>query len=598
MSIAMRRKSFFLYLFAALCISVNAEKVWSQGFFTPTDDLVYGRYNYTATLLSDNKVLFSGGTNSSMGFISFAEIYNPDTETFTATTGSMGVARASFTATLLNDGSGRVLVTGGEGVLSSAELYNPGSDTFDPTGSMGQPLHAHTATLLTDGPEQSNGKVLVAGKISGGNLGAYAALYNPNSEMFEPTSFPTTPRFHAEAVLIRDSGVQGIDGQVLMVGGDDGGGGYFASAELYNPATGMFDPIGSMTEARSIFTATLFPNPDNPDELLVLIAGGRNNGGALSSAEIYDPQTGMFTPTTQPMNVARYNHAASLVDGKVLIVGGRTNNGDGTFSTVSSAEIYDPQTGMFTPTGSMVVTARGDFSAITLSDGRVLVAGGDNGAVSQDSAELYEFTLPNTTLSTVQDSFLRGGNRNRNEGANPRLRIQGTGNNRVVVGFDLTGIDISSVTQATLILTIAENANNWGSNNDRTVDAHPLLTDFTEGNGKSAGLPSSESTRGNGPGVTWNCASDDDISNQQPNCDPEWDGGDFGPATAAPIIHSNALLDAVEWDVTSDVLAGSTGWVIKKTNEGQAGKVFYYSREGAAEAGDLDLAPQLILEFQ
>ena len=208
--------------------------------------------------------------------------------------------------------------------------------------------------------------------------------------------------------------------------------------------------------------------------------------------------------------------------------------------------------------------------------------------VSQDPVVLY----------ANQDSFLRGGNKNRNEGANPRLRIQATGNNRAVVDFDLTGIDTSSVTQATLILTIAENANNWGPNNDRTVDAHPLLVDFAEGDGQNAGVPASISTRGTGQGVTWNCDIDGDISNQQPNCDPEWDGGSFGPATAPSVIHTNGLLGAVEWDVTSDVLAGSTGWIIKKTNEGQTGKVFYYSREGAAELGDPTLTPQLILGFQ
>ena len=202
------------------------------------------------------------------------------------------------------------------------------------------------------------------------------------------------------------------------------------------------------------------------------------------------------------------------------------------------------------------------------------------------------------TLNVNQDSFLRGGNKNRNEGANPRLRIQATGNNRAVVDFDLTGIDHSSVAQATLTLTIAENANNWGPNDDRTVDAHPLLMDFAEGNGQNAGVPASVSTRGTGQGLTWNCATDDDISNQQPDCNPEWDGGSFGSATAPSVIHANGLLGPVEWDVTSDVLAGATGWIIKKTNEGQTGKVFYYSREGATELSDPTLAPQLFLEFQ
>jgi hypothetical protein len=64
------------------------------------------------------------------------------------------------------------------------------------------------------------------------------------------------------------------------------------------------------------------------------------------------------------------------------------------------------------------------------------------------------------------------------------------------------------------------------------------------------------------------------------------------------VVHVNGLLGPIEWDVTLDVQQGTTAWLIKKTNEGQLGKVLYYSREGAAGASDPDVAPQLILEFQ
>ena len=126
------------------------------------------------------------------------------------------------------------------------------------------------------------------------------------------------------------------------------------------------------------------------------------------------------------------------------------------------------------------------------------------------------------TLTAEKDSFLRKGNPDRNEGANPGLRLQASGDNRVVVGFDQAAIDdFGDVTTATMVLTISENANNWGQSNDRTVDAHPLLVDFAEGNGQNAGVPGAQSTRGNGPGVTWNCAEDAEIANQQTDCDPE-----------------------------------------------------------------------------
>jgi hypothetical protein len=209
---------------------------------------------------------------------------------------------------------------------------------------------------------------------------------------------------------------------------------------------------------------------------------------------------------------------------------------------------------------------------------------------------LISLTLA-ATLTAEKDSFLRKGNPDRNEGANPGLRLQAAGDNRVVVGFDPEEIDgFGDVTSATLVLTIAEIANNWGKNDDRTVDAHPLTVDFEEGDGQNAEVPGSQSTRGSGAGVTWNCAEDAEIGNQRTDCAPRWNGGTFGLATAPSVLHFNGLSDEVEWDVTTDVGAGVSAWLIKKTDERQAGRVSYHSRESAAAAGDPDLAPRLILE--
>jgi hypothetical protein len=77
--------------------------------------------------------------------------------------------RAQYTATLLSDG--RVLIAGGagNGPLATAELYDPATGTFSPTGSMADSHYDHTATLL------SYGDVLIAG----GYGPASAELYTP-----------------------------------------------------------------------------------------------------------------------------------------------------------------------------------------------------------------------------------------------------------------------------------------------------------------------------------------------------------------------------------------------------------------------------------
>jgi hypothetical protein len=67
---------------------------------------------------------------------------------------------------------------------------------------------------------------------------------------------------------------------------------------LYNPQTGTFTTAGSMTAARAGQTATLLPNGN------VLIARGDNGGyvggNNLASAELFNPKTGKFSPTTSP----------------------------------------------------------------------------------------------------------------------------------------------------------------------------------------------------------------------------------------------------------------------------------------------------------
>ena len=75
-----------------------------------------------------------------------------------------------------------------------------------------------------------------------------------------------------------------------------------------------------------------------------------------------------------PMATARMRHAATLLaDGRVLVTGGTDTWLER--RALSSAEIYDPETGQWTPTGSMAAT-RVDHAAVLLPDGRVLVMGG------------------------------------------------------------------------------------------------------------------------------------------------------------------------------------------------------------------------------
>jgi hypothetical protein len=77
-----------------------------------------------------------------------------------------------------------------------------------------------------------------------------------------------------------------------------------------------------MGTGRAAHTATLLQNGR------VLIAGGFNNTDVLATAELFDPATGTFTPTGA-MPTPRFSHTATLLpNGKVLVTGGSSNLGD------------------------------------------------------------------------------------------------------------------------------------------------------------------------------------------------------------------------------------------------------------------------------
>lgn len=216
-----------------------------------------------------------------------------------------------------------------------------------------------------------DGRILVVGGMGESGEISPAELYDPTTGKFSPTGSLAIARQWATATLLQD-------GRVLIAGGHANTR-YTESADLYNPATGEFSDTGLMTEGRGGHTATLLQDGR------VLMTGGLGNhlgsDQALASAELYDPRTDTFSPTGAMVESRGSPTATLLSDGRVLIAGGA----DG-----ASAELYDPRTGTFSPTGSMRDPRHG-HTATLLADGRVLVAGGwQSSEIGFASAELYD----------------------------------------------------------------------------------------------------------------------------------------------------------------------------------------------------------------
>jgi hypothetical protein len=119
----------------------------------------------------------------------------------------------------------------------------------------------------------------------------------------------------------------------------------------------------------------------------VLIAGGNDDTspGPSRNAELYDPATGNFTPTG-PMNTGRSEHrAVRLKSGMVLVVAGSGTNA----SVLNSAELFDPGAGTWAPTAPLPLGLTSQ-TATLLPDGKVLVAGGFGTTNTSDSAFVFD----------------------------------------------------------------------------------------------------------------------------------------------------------------------------------------------------------------
>lgn len=173
-------------------------------------------------------------------------------------------------------------------------------------------------------------------------------------------------------------------GDVLVVGGWNING-FQSGVELYHPDTGIFEMINNLPFNISSHTASLLSDGR------VFIYG--------MGAAIYDPATKKITSVTKEGSTERINHTATtLLNGKILIAGG--DDRSWLPVVLQKAVLYDPGTGAYSSTGSMV-KPRSNHTATLLVDGRVLITGGVGGNYNND-AEIFN---PATGKFTIVDTM-------------------------------------------------------------------------------------------------------------------------------------------------------------------------------------------------
>ena len=146
---------------------------------------------------------------------------------------------------------------------------------------------------------------------------------------------------------------------------------------------------------RELHAAAILPSGQ------VLIIGGSDGANALATTDIYDPSSELVSAGPL-MSTPRQNLSATVqLDGKILAAGGNNGNTNGN-QDLSSAEVYDPDAGTFTTTGSLATARQGHKAFLLPHNAAILVVGGTSTVagieVATASAEVYY------PLATGQDA--------------------------------------------------------------------------------------------------------------------------------------------------------------------------------------------------
>lgn len=356
-------------------------QIWdpASGAWRESAPLNKSRYAFAGVALADGRVMVAGGLNEGSGLgqgghLSFSSTYvfdpAPGRESWLKV-GEMGVARTAPAVALLRDG--RVLVAGGyfyqgsrgSGPGSSgtqgpprfgfawdtAELFDPITGTWSDTGSMQQARAGAAAVTLTDG------RVLVVGSGSyavdrlSDDVFSAAEVFDPRTGRFSPVG--SLPAVGHDAIAAMGIRLPDSDGEPWSIGTlvalPDGGALLVGRTRRWRDAAGH--PLAEVTRTLRFDAWT---------------GSWTMVGSPWASA--FDADQGRWLATPGAQRQAAF--VARLADGRVLIAGGTTGD-----VVTTSAEIFLPATGEIVRATDMP-EGRADGDAVPLPDGSVMLVGG------------------------------------------------------------------------------------------------------------------------------------------------------------------------------------------------------------------------------
>ncbi len=354
------------------------------------------RWDHTATLLPDGRILIAGGRDGT-GVLGAVELFDPTTERFTVAPASLTTPRAGHAATLLPEG--QVLILGGEnapGVLATAEVFNPATGTFAATTpGLQTPRRNHTATLL------HLGRVLITGGDNAGGLLATTELYppaqadgtGPSVTALRPTSGATevTP---TQIIAVRFS--EPVDVTTVT-----------AASVTLTGEPGVEATISPAEQALMVFVVPTTPLAPATTYTLSLTAALKDTAGNPLT-----PFTSQFTTATTPA-ITGLSPASGVQGETLLLTVSGTNLAGATALTFLKAGAPDPSitasSPSVNPSGTTLTASVTIASSATLG-ARVVTVTTPSGTSSSTGTAANTFTvLGKLTLTPDPITVAEGG---------------------------------------------------------------------------------------------------------------------------------------------------------------------------------------------
>ena len=306
----------------------------------------------------------------------------------------MPTARSDFATSVVD---GKIFAIGGQIrvetdvfgdlALSKVEMYDPETDTWERRADMPTARSAASTAVM-------DGKIYAIGGEQVEKIKAYKGWVNkikslPTVEMYDPSTdtwtqkgdMPTARSYFSTAVM---------DRKIYAIGGTS----IFKeqyrleTVEVYDPSTDTWAKARDMNHARSCAALSVVNG-----EIYAMGGWGLSEiqdqpEPVLSSVEVFNLKMNRWRERAG-MVVPKTSHTASVIDGKIYVMGGYFRKGE-EYKTLSTIEIYDPATDRWTQESDMLIEKSGHEAEVI--DGKIYIFGGNSAGVGVPltSVEVYD----------------------------------------------------------------------------------------------------------------------------------------------------------------------------------------------------------------